>query len=258
MKPTFQYSNQLDMFGVKACVGYGSPDFWIEEIHRDKANAMIVANHYSKKFYSASYIHLGVFVGGEMIGVLQYGYAMNPASQSGVVANTGIDEYLELNRMWIDDKAGRNSESRAIAYTIKYIRQAFPKVKWIQSFADERCGRWGVVYQACSFEYVGEHTATFWEYGDEWFHNSLMTRAPHLSRAAAFIQANRDGAKAVELRQFRYIKFLHNGSRKHLKLKRCKYPKHYAVEGSTESRLATSEEGEGRFLDTAQAQKVVL
>ena len=89
------------------------------EIDRNQANDVIVKNHYSHKYYSATYIHLGVFMGEEMVGVLQFGYAMNPASQESVVKDTKIDEYLELNRMWIDDKAPRNTESQAISYAIK-------------------------------------------------------------------------------------------------------------------------------------------
>ena len=52
--------------------------------------------------------------------------------------------------MWLDDKAKRNSESMAVSYSFKYLRGKFPKVKWVQSFADERCGGFGIVYQACS------------------------------------------------------------------------------------------------------------
>jgi hypothetical protein len=64
---------------------------------------------------------------------------MNPASQKSVVSDTEIDEYLELNRMRLDDKAPKNSESKAVGYSIKYIKRKYPKIKWIQSFADERC-----------------------------------------------------------------------------------------------------------------------
>ena len=53
--------------------------------------------------------------------------------------------------MWLSDDAPRNSESRAISYAVKYIRKACPSVVWIQSFADERCGGLGVVYQAANF-----------------------------------------------------------------------------------------------------------
>ena len=88
---------------------------------------------------------------------MQFGYAMTPHLMSKVVAGTGSTDYLELNRMWLDDAAPRNSESRALSYAIKYIRRACPRVRWIQSFADERCGGLGVVYQAAGFEgYIRE------------------------------------------------------------------------------------------------------
>ena len=134
------YKEQLELFGQREVVGFGEDCFNVKEIDRNIANDIIIKNHYSHKYYNATYIHLGVFIDGELLGVLQYGYAMNPASQASVVANTEIDEYLELNRMWLDDKAGKNSESKAIAYSIRYIKRKFPKIKWIQSFADERCG----------------------------------------------------------------------------------------------------------------------
>ena len=151
---------------------------------------------------------MGVFINGQFLGVLQYGYAMNPASCSSVVDGTEMNQYLELNRMWLSDSAGRNSESTAISYSIKYIKGKYPRIKWIQSFADERCGCFGIVYQACSFSYYGEHDSVFWTLNGVVYHNSLMTRNPKLSKAAALIQNNRDKAKSETLRQFRYIKFI--------------------------------------------------
>ena len=120
-------SAQLTLFGTGGAdiIGFGQKDFYIVEIDRNLANKIIIENHYSHKIYNATYIHLGVFIGEKLLGVLQFGYAMNPASQEGVVKNTKIDEYLELNRMWLDDKALRNSESRAISYAIKYIKRKF-------------------------------------------------------------------------------------------------------------------------------------
>ncbi|MFC4440894.1 hypothetical protein [Caulobacter henricii] len=57
--------------------------------------------------------------------------------------------------------APRLSESRAIAYAVRYVRRAWPSVKWLQTFADERCGQNGAVFQACNFVFVGEHLSTF-------------------------------------------------------------------------------------------------
>ena len=223
----FIYSDQSSLWGSRDIIGFGDGMFSVSEIDRQKANDCIVKNHYSHKFYNATYIHLGVFIGGEFLGVLQYGYAMNPASCGSVVRGTQKDEYLELNRMWLSDKAPRNSESKAISYSLKYIKKRYPKVKWIQSFADERCGGLGIVYQAASFEYYGEHTATFWTLDGEVFHNSLMTRNPKLSKSAAFLQENKDRAESENLRQFRYVKFLDQKQKKNILLKKREYPKHY-------------------------------
>ena len=188
------YSDQSSMFGKRDILGFGTNDFYIKEIERDKANKIIIKKHYSKKVYSATYINLGVYMASKLVGILQYGYAMNPASCGSVVEGTEMDQYLELNRMWIDDIAPRNSESTAISYSIKYIKNRYPKIKWIQSFADERCGGLGIVYQACSFNYYGEHTSLFWTLDNKIYHNSLMTRDPKLSKSAAFIQANKERA----------------------------------------------------------------
>jgi adenine modification enzyme len=223
------YSNQQALFGKREVVGFGSDDWHIKEIDRNLANKVIVKNHYSKKFYNASYIHLGVFISGEMLGVLQYGYAMNPASCGSVVEGTGMEQYLELNRMWLDDKAPRNSESMAIGYSMRYIRSKFPKIKWIQSFADERCGGLGIVYQACSFKFYGEHIATFWELDGEVFHNSIKTSEKAGPRGYKLLNApeNKDRVTFSQLRQFRYIKFVDPRWEKKCLLKEKPYIKHY-------------------------------
>ena len=227
MKKGYIYEDQQVLFGTKKIIGYGKNDWFVKEIDRKLANDIIVKNHYSKKFYNATYIHLGVFIENELLGVLQYGYAMNPASCGSVVKGTNIDEYLELNRMWLNDKAPRNSESKAISYSIKYIKGNYPKIKWIQSFADERCGGFGIVYQACSFGFYGEHNSLFWTLNGEVYHNSLMTRNPKLSKSAKYLQENKDKAVSETLRQFRYIKFLDKREKKNCLLKEKPYLKHY-------------------------------
>lgn len=236
------YSGQMELFGQRRAVGFGDGAFTVKEIDRGLANTIIVKNHYSRKFYSASYIHFGVFIEGELVGVLQFGYAMNPASQASVVSETAIDEYLELNRMWLDDCAPRNSESRAISYALKIIRAAYPKIKWIQSFADERCGLGGIVYQACNFRYCGEHVATFWELNGEVFHNSLMTRDPKLSKSAARLQADAKSAISYELRQFRYIYFMKPRFAKNCLYTGKPYPK-IAARPADEQAASLCEEG---------------
>ena len=221
------YNNQSSLWGESECMGFGKNEFYIKEIDRKLANDIIIKNHYSKKVYNATYIHLGVFYNDKLKGVLQYGYAMNPASCKSVVKGTEMKEYLELNRMWIDDDCIKYAESQAISYSIKYIKRKYPKIKWIQSFADERCGGYGIVYQSCSFGYYGEHISTFWEFEGEIYHNSIITDSRRNKKKELEQRDFKEKAIKKRLRQFRYIKFIDKREKKNCLLKEQPYPKHY-------------------------------
>lgn len=223
------FSDQIPMFGHKDIIGYGTDDFYVKEIDRDLARETIIKNHYSKKCYNGTYVNLGVFIKGEFLGVLQYGYAMNPASGGSLVTGTEMNQYLELNRMWIADDVGEYPESKAISYSIKYIKGKLKTIKWIQSFADERCGGLGIVYQACSFRFYGEHTSSFWELDGETFHNSIKTSEKAGKRGFNLLNdpKNKDRVVQHTLRQFRYIKFLDKSWIKKCTKKEQPYLKHY-------------------------------
>ena len=209
-----------------APAGYGDRWFYVAAIPRPIACQIIRENHYSRRIVNNSYVHLGVFLDGALKGVLQFGYALNPAAMSKVVAGTTSIDYLELNRMWLSDEAPHNSESRGIAYAVRYIRQAMPQVRWIQSFADERCGRWGVVYQAANFLYVGSHFTSFYMLDGETYHEMLLTtHGAKGGQRGAHLRANIHRATSHRFRQFRYVFFLHRGARRHLRLKVQPYPK---------------------------------
>ena len=233
IKKGFIYSEQIPMFGHKDIIGYGTNEFYIKEVDRKEANKIIIKNHYSKKVYNGTYINLGVFINNELLGILQYGYAMNPASGGSLVTGTEMNQYLELNRMWLNDKAVKNSESMAISYSVKFIKGKYKTIKWIQSFADERCGGLGIVYQACSFRYYGEHTSSFWELENTMYHNTSMTVSKKSDRyknnvgGCQYLQINKDKATEHELRQFRYIKFLDKSWIKKCTKKEMPYLKHY-------------------------------
>jgi hypothetical protein len=97
------YSSQSSLWGEPELLGFGSNEFYIKEIDRNLANDIIVQNHYSKKYFNNSYIHLGVFNAQEIIGVLQYGHLLNNDSIKNIVNGAQKGEAIELNRMWIAD-----------------------------------------------------------------------------------------------------------------------------------------------------------
>jgi adenine modification enzyme len=226
---TYIKSRQLDAFDdeKRKVVGYGCADFYVNEIGRNLAVKTIKENHYSKKVVNSSRFHLGVFISGKFFGVLQFGYLFNPTYHDKIVEGGSSENAMELNRMWLDDIAPKNSESKAISYAIKVVKKRFPQIKWIQSFADERCGGFGIVYQACSFSYYGEHKGEFYELDGEIYHSIQTRRKDNNSKLTLYLRRNKGRMKKLTLRQFRYIRFIDTRWKKKCLLKEQPYPKHY-------------------------------
>lgn len=212
-------------FDAGQVVGYGTEHFHVRTIPRAAAVDIIRRHHYSGRIVNNSYIHLGVFMEGALMGALQFGYAMNPSSGRRIVEGTQNREYLELNRMWIDDAVPANGESTALSYAIRYIKRAFPMVGWIQSFADERCGGAGIVYQAANFVYCGCHRTRFFHLDGEWYHEMMLNRRVSAGGRALYLQTHVGRAVAYSFRQFRYLYFIDRRKLKALALTICPYPK---------------------------------
>jgi len=228
MKQTLIYSDQQTLFGEREIIGFGNFNFCVKEIPRDKAVETIKTKHYSGKVVNSSFLHLGVFIENNFVGVLQFGYLFNPTYHDKIVEGGNAENAMELNRMWLDDIAPRNSESKAISYGIKLVKKKYPKIKWIQSFADERCSGFGIVYQACSFGYYGEHKGEFYELDGEIYHSIQTRRKDNNSKLTVYLRKNKHRMKRLNLRQFRYIRFLDKRWEKKCLLKKAPYPKHYA------------------------------
>ena len=73
------------------------------------ANPFIRAHHYSGGVVTNSCLHFGVFLDGQLHGVMSYGPSMNKQKMIGLVEGTGWNEFLELNRMAFDKMCIRDS-----------------------------------------------------------------------------------------------------------------------------------------------------
>jgi hypothetical protein len=123
----------------------------IKPIKAADANRIIKNLHYSSKVVPNSQLHFGVFLDGVCGGAMQFGPSMMKKTMMNLVEGTGWNDFIELNRMAFADWLPRNSESRAIAYTMRYIRKNYPHIKWVVSFADAtQCGD-GTIYRASGF-----------------------------------------------------------------------------------------------------------
>lgn len=230
----FLFTDQLTIFDSnddlsQKIIGYEKKGFKVAYISRNEANDIIKKNHYSKKIVNTSTDHFGVYINNVLVGILQYGHALNPQSISNIIPNSSFENFRELNRMWLSDVAPKNSESRAISYSIKILKKRYKHLKWIQSFADERCGLLGVVYQASNFKYYGKHLSEFYEYQGETLHKLRLTNRFKTHQIEKQYQRSIEEilseAKSVKFWQFRYIYFVDQKSINECLLDEKPYPK---------------------------------
>jgi hypothetical protein len=123
----------------------------VKPISSQDAARIVKSCHYSGKVVQNSQLHFGVFLDGKCGGAMQFGPSLDKRKIQGLVENTGWNGFLELNRMAFADWLPRNSESRAIAVAMRLIRNAYPHIEWVVSFADgAQCGD-GTIYRASGF-----------------------------------------------------------------------------------------------------------
>jgi hypothetical protein len=130
-------------------------DLRVEPISAKDATRIVASLHYSGKSVQNSQLHLGVFLDGRCGGAMQFGPSLDKRKIQGLVADTGWNEFIELNRMAFADWLPRNGESRALGYAFRWMRAQYPHIKWVVSFADAtQCGD-GAIYRASGFVLTG-------------------------------------------------------------------------------------------------------
>jgi hypothetical protein len=124
------------------------PGAMIAVLDSKTAARLVVAQHYLHRRPPISHA-FGLYVHGKLLGAVTYG---TPASRhlqkSACPSDPG--KVLELNRLWLDDQLGPNSESWFVSRTLKMLP---PRI--VVSYADPLFGHYGYIYRALNFRYAG-------------------------------------------------------------------------------------------------------
>lgn len=109
---------------------------------------LVVSHHYLHRRPPLSYA-FGLFRGLEPLGVVTFG---TPASRHLQVSAcpTLPSEVVELNRLWVCDSMGKNSESWFVSRALRQL-----PARIVVSYADTSWGHVGYVYRALSWNYAG-------------------------------------------------------------------------------------------------------
>ena len=135
--------------------GESAKDIVIKTIHQSIAKEVVIRGHYSHKTAASSCLNFGVFWKGNLEGVLQFGHPIDKRKSLTLVADTPWNGFLELNRMFMAPVLPKNTESRALAITLKLIRKHLPEVKWVVRYADGTQAGSGTIYRAAGFILTG-------------------------------------------------------------------------------------------------------
>lgn len=194
-------------------------DIRVAPITKAQADAVVKRVHYSGSVVLNSQLHLGVFLNGRLEGAMQFGPPLDKSKVVGLVEGTAWNGFIELNRMAFSDRLPRNSESRALSVAMRLIRQHYPHLQWILSFADgSQCGD-GTIYRASGFVLTSiKPNRTAWRNdAGHVVSRVTMEKDKNLVRGKSSMAAYREaGYKPIAGFQLRYVYFLDPTARERL------------------------------------------
>ena len=116
-------------------------------------NDIVVKNHYAHRAVPSSW-SFGCFNDGELMGVISFGKPASPHLCRGICGEENAERVYELNRLWLDDKCPKNSESRFISWSIRELSKIRPHLILV-SYADTGANHSGAIYAATNWIYTG-------------------------------------------------------------------------------------------------------
>jgi hypothetical protein len=140
--------------------------FEVEVILPEEAEACYEKWHYLGKQDFLATIHFGAKTPGELWGAISYG-TPNASGLNGYWTPETQDGWWEIKRLALSDDLPKNSESRFIAISLRFLRKFYP-VKGVVTYADDGVGHTGIIYRASGFNYKGltEPKNDYWVDGE--------------------------------------------------------------------------------------------
>lgn len=134
---------------------------YVKPISNDLARELIEKHHYTHK-WTICELALGVFCKGieqqfltedVVLGTVVFGATAGANVAKSISPLLNHENLWELKRLWIDDKLGRNTESKVLSLSINHLRQNHSNIKCLVSYADPDAGHRGVIYMATNWLY---------------------------------------------------------------------------------------------------------
>jgi hypothetical protein len=194
----------------------------VESIPTDEAMPWILKRHYAKRIPPISFCY-GIFMCGEMRGIVTYGTPVSSSLRDGVCGKDWSSIVLELNRLCCDNE--KNVASTLVGRSLKLL----PHPSIVVSYADTAQGHVGYVYQATNFIYTGlSAKRTDWKIkGREHLHGATIAdESRGMENRAEYMRQKYGDDFYLEdrPRKHRYIYFVGNKRQKKEMMACLNYP----------------------------------
>jgi len=197
-----------DIFGFT--IGYECKEKGIKivECEKSEADAIIVPHHYSHKVTQNSFRSFLVLWNGKIHGAMQLGYGIRPQ----IKGDYKPEEVREFDRMWLSDDMPKFSETITLSLLHRYLREMYPQIKVLISYADTSAGNKGTIYKAANYVLIDRLKADFYliPIGGGNFERLHPVTAwhRHKTRAWDFMQKQYPGIKKAEGEQLKFAFYL--------------------------------------------------
>lgn len=140
--------SQLSLLPDGCNDGLRLPAVQVGPLDARQAAGLVVEHHYLHRRPPISHAY-GLWHLGALVGVVTFGV---PASRHLQMSACPSDpsKVLELNRLWVHDSMGANTESWFVSRALRML-----PARIVVSYADPMHGHYGYIYRALNFHYAG-------------------------------------------------------------------------------------------------------
>jgi hypothetical protein len=132
-------------------------DIEIRIVNAKVARIICEGKHYLKSYSGGVLMNFGIFVGSVLAGVAVL--SAGSANLHRLFSEAKNLEVACLARLWLDDRLGRNSESRTLDIIFRHLRQYQSTIKAVVAYSDPEAGHTGTIYRGTGMLYLGWSTA---------------------------------------------------------------------------------------------------
>lgn len=132
-------------------------DILIRPIPSIVARKVCESRHYLKSYPGGSIFNFGIFVSSSLLGVAVLG--VGPTNIYRLFNGALPYQVICLSRFWLDDRLGRNCESRTLAIILRSLKKSQLTIKAVVAYSDPAAGHSGIIYRAAGLLFVGKSSA---------------------------------------------------------------------------------------------------